>query len=136
VSVRDDNLTVLRGYFDAMASGGPAAAMPFYHPEVELVVPGAHPASATYTGHDGVGRFGGTMAGLTDRTFRLVPDDLLASDDHVVTIARASATVAGSTLEWQRIIVSEVRDGMLHRLRFFESDQPAVDALLNSAVPL
>lgn len=129
MSVRDDNLAVLQGYFDAMAAGGPAAAMPFYHPEVVLEVPGAHPASGTYEGHDGVGRFGGTMAGITDRTFRLAPEDLLASDDHVVTIARASATVAGETLEWRRIIVSEVRDGMLWRLRFFESDQAAVDAL-------
>jgi ketosteroid isomerase-like protein len=129
---REANLAVLRGYFDAMAAGGPPAAMPFYHPEVVLEVPGSHPASGVYEGHDGVGRFGATMAGLTDRTFRLVPIDLLASDDHVVTIATASATVAGGSLEWRRVIVSEVRDGMLARLRFFEADQAAVDALLGA----
>lgn len=130
MSRRDENLAVLQGYFDAMAAGGPPAAMPFYHPEVVLEVPGGHPASGTYAGHEGVGRFGATMAGLTDRTFRLAPVDLLASDDHVVTIATASATVAGASLTWRRIIVSEVRDGMLVHLRFFESDQAAVDALL------
>jgi len=129
-ATREANLAVLQGYFDAMAAGGPPAAMPFYHPEVVLEVPGGHPASGTYEGHEGVGRFGATMAGLTDRTFRLSPVDLLASDDHVVTIADASATVGGTELAWRRVIVSEVRDDMLARLRFFESDQAAVDALL------
>ncbi|WP_353808795.1 nuclear transport factor 2 family protein [Agromyces sp. SYSU T00194] len=129
-STREQNLAVLRGYFEAMSAGGPPAAMPFYHPEVVLEVPGGHAASGTWEGHEGVGRFGATMAGLTDRTFRLSPVDLLASDDHVVTIADASATVGDAELAWRRVIVSEVRDGMLARLRFFESDQAGVDALL------
>jgi ketosteroid isomerase-like protein len=133
MSTREENLSVLRGYFGAMAEGGPAAAMPFYHPEVTLVVPGAHPASGTYEGHEGVGRFGATMAGLTNRTFRLSPVDLLASEDHVVTIADASARVDGDELAWRRVIVSRVADGMLIHLRFFESDQAAVDALLGAS---
>ena len=133
MTVREENLAVLQGYFDAMAAGGPPAAMAFYHPEVVLEVPGSHPASGVYEGHEGVGRFGATMAGLTDRSFRLVPDDLLASAAHVVTIATASATVAGRSLTWRRVIVSEVRDGMLVHLRFFEADQAAVDALLGGA---
>lgn len=132
MSVREENLAVLRGYFDAMAAGGPPAAMAHYHPDVVLEVPGSHPASGVYEGHDGVTRFGGKMAALTDRTFRLVPIDLLASDDHVVTIATASARVGDDALEWRRVIVSVVRDGMLAHLRFFESDQAAVDALLGA----
>ena len=133
MTVREENLAVLRGYFDAMAAGGPPAAMPYYHPEVVLEVPGSHPASGTYEGHEGVARFGGTMASLTQRTFQLAPVDLLASDDHVVTIASASARVGDAELEWRRVIVSEVRDGMLVHLRFFESDQAAVDELLGSS---
>lgn len=131
MTTRDDNLAVLQGYFDAMAAGGPPASMPFYHPEVVLEVPGSHPASGRFEGHEGVGRFGATMAGLTDRTFRLTPVELLAGDDHVVTVATASATVGHATLQWQRLVLSTVRDGMLAHLRFFESDQAAVDELLN-----
>ncbi|MET0672818.1 MAG: nuclear transport factor 2 family protein [Microbacterium pygmaeum] len=130
MTLREENLAVLRGYFDAMSAGGPQAAMAFYHPEVVLEVPGTHPASGVYEGHAGIGRFGGTMAAVTDRSFRLVPHDLLASDEHVVTIATASARVGDASLEWRRVIVSEVQDGMLVHLRFFESDQAAVDALL------
>jgi ketosteroid isomerase-like protein len=130
---REENLAVLQGYFTAMAEGGPAAAMVWYHPGVVLEVPGDHPASGVYDGLDGVSAFGATMARLTDRTFRLAPIDLLASDDHVVTIADATATVADRTLSWRRVIVSQVREGLLYRLRFFESDQAAVDALLNGA---
>jgi ketosteroid isomerase-like protein len=133
VSLRDDNLTVLEGYFAAMASGGPAAAMPFYAEDCVLTVPGAHAASGVWQGHDGVKGFGAAMAGITGGTFRLVPVDLLASDDHVVTVADASATVGGRTLAWRRIIVSTVADGALATLRFFESDQPAVDALFAGA---
>lgn len=134
---REQNLAVLEGYFAAMAEG-PAAAMPFYSENVELTVPGNHAASGTHVGHDGVSFFGGTMARLTNRSFRLVPIDLFASDDRVVTYANASAEVNGEKLEWLRVIVSEVTlaedgSGQLSKLRFFESDQAAVDALLNSA---
>ena len=129
-TTRESNLAVLRGYFDAMAAGGPPAAMPFYSEQVVLEVPGGHEASGTYSGHEGVRAFGGTMARLSGGTFRLVPVDLLASDDHVVTVADASVEVAGERVQWRRIIVSEVTDGTLSHLRFFESDQPVVDRAL------
>jgi ketosteroid isomerase-like protein len=129
-SRRAGNLAVLTGYFDAMAAGGPPATMPFYHPEVVLEVPGAHAASGRYEGLEGVGEFGARMRAASGGTFSLTPVDLLASDDHVVTVARARAERHGTTLEWDRLILSEVRDGKLVRLRFFESDQAAVDALL------
>jgi ketosteroid isomerase-like protein len=133
-TTREDNLAVLRGYFDAMAAGGPPAAMPFYSEQVVLEVPGSHAASGTYSGHDGVKAFGGAMAGLTGGTFRLAPVDLLASDDHVVTVADASVEVSGERVAWRRIIVSEVTDGTLSHLRFFESDQALVDSALGGAV--
>ena len=129
MSVREDNLAVLQSYFDAMASGGPAAALKFYSEDVVLTVPGSHAASGTWEGHDGVRGFGAAMAGITGGTFRLKPVDLLASDDHVVTVADASAEVDGSSLAWRRVILSTVKDDALHTLRFFESDQAAVDAL-------
>ena len=129
-TTREDNLAVLEGYFAAMAAGGPAAALPFYADDVVLEVPGSHEASGTYEGHDGVKAFGGTMARLSGGTFRLVPVDLLASDDHVVTVANASVGPDDQRTEWRRVILSTVRDGKLAHLRFFESDQVAVDAAL------
>jgi ketosteroid isomerase-like protein len=130
---REQNLAVLTGYFDAMAAGGPPATMPYYHPEVVLEVPGSHSASGRYEGLDGVGEFGGKMRAASGGTFKLTPLDLLASDDHVVTVARAQAEVGGETLEWDRVILSQVKDDKLVHLRFFESDQAAVDALLGSS---
>jgi ketosteroid isomerase-like protein len=120
------NLAVLRGYFDAMKAGGPPAAMPFYAEDVVLEVPGTHPASGTYHGHAGVGEFGAAMARLTGGTFRLAADELLAGDDHVVTVATAAAN--GAT--WRRLILSTVRDGKLATVRFFEGDQALVDRTL------
>jgi ketosteroid isomerase-like protein len=130
---RESNLAVLQGYFDAMASGGPPAAMAFYHPDVVLEVPGSHPASGRYVGHTGVGDFGARMREVSGGSFALTPVDLLASDDHVVTVARARVTRAGRELEWERVIVSRVQDEKLVHLRFYESDQAAVDAVLNGA---
>jgi ketosteroid isomerase-like protein len=132
-TTREDNLAVLEAYFAAMAAGGPPAAMQYYSEQVVLEVPGAHAASGTYEGHDGVKAFGGAMAKLTGGTFRLAPVDLLASDDHVVTVANASVEVAGERVEWRRIIVSTVTDGTLSHLRFFESDQSLVDNALSAA---
>ncbi|GIF23671.1 ketosteroid isomerase-like protein [Actinoplanes tereljensis] len=121
------NLAVLQGYFDAMKAGGPPAAMPFYADDVILEVPGSHPASGTYHGHAGVGEFGATMARLTGGTFRLVPDELLGGDEHVVTVATATA----NGVSWRRLILSTVRDGKLATVRFFEGDQDLVDKALN-----
>ncbi|MDI2099136.1 nuclear transport factor 2 family protein [Ruicaihuangia caeni] len=127
------NLAVLREYFDAMTQGGPPATMPFYADDAELIVPGSHEASGTYRGLDGVGQFGATMRRLTDGTFRLSPIDLFASDDRVVTYATASAEAGGKRLEWTRVIMTDIVEGKFARLQFFESDQDAVDALLTGA---
>ncbi len=131
-SKRATNLAVLTGYFDAMAAGGPPAAMDYYHPEVVLEVPGSHPAAGRFEGHAGVGEFGRRMRELSGGTFSLTPVDLLASDDHVVTVAEARATCGGQTLDWRRVIVSSVLDDKLFHLRFYESDQAAVDKLLSA----
>ncbi len=128
----EQNLAVLEGYFAAMQAGGPPAAMPFYAESVVLDVPGGHPASGRYEGHDGIRAFGAAMAKLTGGTFRLKPLDLLASDEHVVTYAQASAEVAGTTLQWTRVIVSTVHGGKLSTLRFFESDEARVTAFLSA----
>ncbi|MFL5846895.1 MAG: nuclear transport factor 2 family protein [Solirubrobacteraceae bacterium] len=128
--MREANLKVLQDYFAAMGAGDREKAATYYHPEVVLEVPGHHAASGTHEGLEGVGRFGAAMAQATGGTFRLTPVDLLASDDHVVTIGKASATVGDRSMEWDRVIVSRVVDGKLAHLRFFEADQAAVDAFL------
>jgi ketosteroid isomerase-like protein len=125
------NLAVLQGYFDAMAAGGPQAAMPFYSEHVVLDVPGHHPASGRYEGHEGIGRFGLTMAAISGGTFRLTPVELIAGEQHLVTVADATATVHGKTLTWRRLVLSTVEAGKLRTLRFFETDQDAVDELLS-----
>lgn len=128
--MKDQNLQTLGDYFEAMGAGDRERAMTYYHDDVVLEVPGAHPASGTYEGLDGVKRFGATMAELTGGSFRLAPVDLLASDEHGVTIASVHAEADGNALDWQRVIVSKFRDGKLAHMRFFESDQDAVDELL------
>jgi ketosteroid isomerase-like protein len=127
---RDENLSVLRSYFDAMAAGGPPAAMPYYHDEVVIEVPGEHSAAGRYEGLEGVESFGAAMRAASGGTFRLRPLDLLASEDHVVTIAEVHVERDGRVLDWERVIVSRVRDGKLWHLRMYESDQRAVDAVL------
>lgn len=128
----DRNLGVLREYFDAMKTGGPAAAARFYADDVELIVPGTHAAAGHYQGAEGIGRFGAAMAGITSGTFRLTPIDLFATDDRVVTYATASATVGGLDVSWNRVIVTEMHGDQFGRLQFFEDDQAAVDVKLGS----
>jgi ketosteroid isomerase-like protein len=130
---RDANLAVLRAYFDAMASGGPPAAMQYYHDEVVIEVPGEHPAAGRYEGLEGVAAFGAAMREASAGTFRLQPVDLLASEDHAVTIAKAHVERDGRVLDWERVIVCRVRDGKLWHLRMYESDQRAVDTALGGS---
>jgi ketosteroid isomerase-like protein len=129
-SVRESNLAVLTAYFDAMAAGGPPATMAYYHPEVVLEVPGSHPAAGRYEGLDGIAAFGAAMRLASGGTFALEPVELLAGDDHVVTLARARVGEASAPITWDRVIVSTVRDGQLDHLRFYESDQALVDSAL------
>jgi ketosteroid isomerase-like protein len=125
---------VLEGYFAAMRAGGPAAALPFYAEDVVLEVPGHHAASGTYRGHAGIAAFGAAMAAATGGTFRLTPDELVAGDDHVVTVATASVGPEGERVTWRRLVLSTVRDGRLATMRFFEADQDLVDAALGGPV--
>lgn len=127
---KDANLKTLQAYFEAMATGDRETAMSYYHPEVVLIVPGHHPASGRYEGLDGIRQFGSAMAQATGGSFTVVPVDLIASDDHGVTIASAHAEVAGESLDWERIVISRFKDRKLVHMRFFESDQEAIDALL------
>lgn len=128
----EKNLIVLKDYFEAMKSGGPAAAAPFYASDVELIVPGTHSAAGTYRGAEGIGQFGAAMAQLTGGTFRLSPIELFSSDDRVVTFASASAKVDGKDVEWKRVIVTDMRDGKFARLQFFEDNQSDVNKKLGA----
>lgn len=72
------------------------------------------------------------MAELTDGTFGVVElHDMLASDDHVVVLARVGAERQGHRLEWTGIDVYDVADGRIQEIWIHVTNQYAVDEFLN-----
>ena len=80
-----------------------------------------------YNGQDETFAFFGKLMELTDGTFTVGVHDLLASDDHVVVLAKESASRNGTSLESDDVHVWHVADGRAVEFWGISRDQHEVD---------
>ncbi|MEX2534796.1 MAG: nuclear transport factor 2 family protein [Trueperaceae bacterium] len=125
------NEAPVRAFFDAAAKRDINGIMECWADDVVLHYHGQNPVAGTYRGKQEVLGAYGKMAQLTGGTFRRVElHDLLATDGHVVALARVGAEREGRSLEWNGIDVYHVRDGKIVEIWIHVVDQYAVDAFL------
>lgn len=83
------NGTRIRGLFDAFRSGDVAAIQAAIAPDATWHFPGRRGALAgAHTGHEEILAFLGRVLALTDGTFGLEVEDVLANDRHGVVLFR------------------------------------------------
>lgn len=119
--------------FFALAKAGERARIvdELWHDDITLHYGGRNPVSGTYRGKREVAGAYAKMAQLTEGTFATVKlHDLLASDDHVVVLARVGGERNGKRLEWDAVDVYHVVDGRIRELWIHVTDQYAVDEFL------
>lgn len=94
-----DNAAVVRRGYEAFSRGDMATLQELFAPDIKWHANGRNRMAGTFEGiADVLGNFG-QLAAESGGTFRVEVHDLLASEDHVVVLARSSADRAGKHFE-------------------------------------
>ena len=90
-------------------------------------VPGRNPIAGDYQGVDQVLGLFGKIFELTDGTYRIEVHDVVANDEHVVSLLTARAERAGKQLTANQTLVSHFADGKFHEVWVQQADPYALD---------
>jgi len=103
----------------------------YFAADIRWHVPGRGPLAGTYEGVDEVLAVFGRLFELTNGTYTVEVHDVLANDEHAVTLLGQRAERGGSVLTDNAIVVSHIRDGKLAEVWTVQTDLYASDELLS-----
>jgi ketosteroid isomerase-like protein len=124
------NVARIRGLFGAFQTGDVPAIRAALAPDATWHFPGRHGALAgRHTGHEAILGFLGRVVALTDGTFGLDVEDVLANDDHGVVLFRGHGRRPdGRTLENPTCLRIRFADGRAAEIHEFVWDLDHVEA--------
>jgi ketosteroid isomerase-like protein len=99
----EENVALVRRAYEALNAGDVEGLVSLCDPGFELDMEERVFNPATYRGHDGIRRFYGEVREVWEE-FRWDPEELIASEDHVVALLHAHGRGRGSGLEIDRRI--------------------------------
>ena len=121
------NEELTRRGFDAFAKGDVDTLRELFDQDAVWYVPGRNQLSGDHRGVDAIlGFFAKTME-LSGGTFRTEVHDVVANDDHAVTIYTTRGEREGRTLENRNVLVIHIRNGKLVETWLLSQDQYAAD---------
>ena len=121
------NEVAVRKAYEAFAAGDMETLRSLFDPGITWHVLGRSPLARTYQGIDeAFGLFGRIMQ-MTEGTFRAEVQDVLANDEHAVTLAHVHAHRDDKTLESEEAHVVNVKDGLITEFWALPEDQYDVD---------
>lgn len=124
------NEDVIRSYVMAFAAGDLDAAKSYLADDIVYHVGGSHPLAADYRGKDQVIDFFKQRSGRTGGTFKVVPHDLLANDQHGVALSNVTVERDGRHFAWDVVTVYHVVDGKVTECWIVDGDQRMADEAL------
>ena len=117
------NAALLRKGYDAFAKGDTAALTGLFSEDVVWHLSGDNLISGEHKGRDAVfAVFAKTME-LTGGTFKIDVHDILANDEHTVSLSRASASRQGKQLDLGGVDIYHIRNGKVTEWWSFTGDQ-------------
>ena len=122
-----DNDELIRSGYEAFSKGDMETIARILAPDIRWTISGRNVISGTYNGQEETFAFFGKLMELTDMSFSVDVHDLLASDDHVVVLAKESASRNGKSLESDDVHVWHVADGKAVEYWAISKDQHEVD---------
>jgi uncharacterized protein len=127
------NIQLTRRGYEAFGTGDMATVGELMADDVVWHVGGNSPLSGDYKGKDAVFGFFGKLMEVTGGTFKLDVHDILANDEHSVTLVQATAEKAGKKLDNKGVHVTH-RDseGRIKEFWAFDEDQAAADEFFSS----
>ena len=117
------NVTLLRKGYEAFAKGDIAAITDMFAEDMVWHVPGNNLISGEHKGRDAVfAVFAKTME-LTGGTFKIDLHDIVANDEHTVSLTRAAASRQGKQLDLRGVDIYHIRNGKVTEWWSFTEDQ-------------
>lgn len=124
------NEVVIRSYVTAFAAGDLDTAKSYLDDGIVYHVGGGHPLAGDYRGKDPVVDFFKQRSQRTGGTFKVVPHDLLANDQHGVALSNVTVERDGKHFAWDVVTVYHVADGKVTECWILDSDQRLADEAL------
>jgi uncharacterized protein len=119
------NVELTRRGYEAFAKGDLATLTDLIADDATWHVLGVGPLSGDYRGRDQVFGFFGRLFEETGGTFRLDVHDVLANDEHAVTLCTLSASRANKSVEIPVANVAHMRDGKVIEFWYAPTDPQA-----------
>ena len=117
------NVALLRKGYEAFARGDIAALTDMFAQDMVWHVPGTNLISGEHKGRDAVfAVFAKTME-LTGGTFKIDVHDIVANDEHTVSLTRAAASRQGKQLDLRGADIYHIRNGKVTEWWSFVEDQ-------------
>jgi uncharacterized protein len=121
------NAALIKSAYDAFSRGDTRSAFAVFAENIIWHVPGRGPLSRDYRGHAEVAGFFEHFMDLSERTFRIQIDEILADRDRVVVLCTESASRAGRSWSSPQVHVWTVKDGRATAFWEYEGDQQGDD---------
>ncbi len=122
-----DNGELIRSGYEAFSKGDMETIAKIFGPDIRWSTSGRNLISGTCNGQEETFAFFGRLMELTDGTFTVAIHDLLATDDHVVVLAKESASRNGKSLEADDVHVWHLANGKAVEFWGISKDQHEVD---------
>jgi len=132
MTTAEANSALIKGAYDAFGRGDVQSVFAAFADDIFWHVPGRGPLSRDYRGHAEVREFFDHFIRLSDGTFRVQVDRVLAADDHVVVLCTESATRRGRKWSSPQVHVWTVRNGKAAVFWQYQGDQQTEDEFWGS----
>lgn len=116
------NEDTLRTAYDAFAKGDVETVMGLLTDDIEYHIPGRSLLSGSYTGKDEVLGLFGKLMELSGGTFRIEVQDILANDEHGVTLTIERGQRDGKTLQNRAVHVWDLQDGKCTKFQGYNEE--------------
>jgi ketosteroid isomerase-like protein len=127
ITAAQANAALIKSAYDAFSRGDTQSVFAIFAENILWHVPGRGPLSRDYRGHAEVGGFFEHFMGLSDGSFRIQIDQILANRDRVVVLCTESASRAGRSWSSPQVHVWTVKDGRATAFHEYEGDQQGED---------
>jgi len=126
---RDAAVELIQRYFEAVRTDHLQTAA-LYAPDATLHYIGRHVLGGVYHGPREILELFRRSRDAFRGMQRLDLHDVVANERHAVALLRGSAERDGNHLEWQRVVVFHVRDGLIREQWIHDSDQHVIEEAL------
>jgi uncharacterized protein len=127
VSISEANQALIERAYDAFARRDVLTVLEALAEDILWHVPGRGPLSHDYNGHAEVRGFFQRFMEVSEGTFRIVVDDVLAKGDRVIVLVTESARRHGREWSSPQVHAWTVKDGRATVFWQFQGDQQTED---------